>query len=120
MPFHVYIIYSPSLDQYYVGHTENLPDRIFRHKNSGSKSTKTANGRVLKFTEEFAVKSEAMKRELEIKSKKSRKYIKRLLDIIIFTQISFSTSCYYHTYEKNNDKVTYIEKTPDETEKEIK
>ena len=43
-----------------------------------------------------------------------------LLGIFVFTQINFSTSCYFYTYEKNNDKVTYIEKTPDKTEKEIK
>ena len=82
MSFLVYIIYSPSLDQYYIGHTEDIQDRIFRHKNSGSKSTKKANNWVLKFTEEFAIKSEAMKRELEIKSKKSRKYIERLVSSI--------------------------------------
>ncbi len=82
MCFVVYIIYSPSLDQYYIGHTENLQDRIFRHKNSGSKSTKKANDWVLKFTEEFAVKSEAIKRELEIKSKKSRKYIEGLVSSV--------------------------------------
>ena len=82
MPLYVYIIYSPSLDQYDVGYTENLQDRIFRHKNSGSKSTKKANDWVLKFTEEFAVKSEAMKRELEIKSKKSRKYIEKLVSSV--------------------------------------
>lgn len=82
MPFHVYIIYSSSLDQYYVGHTENLQDRIFRHKNSGSKSTKKANDWVLKYTEEFSTKAEAMKRELEIKGKKSRKYIERLVSSV--------------------------------------
>ena len=40
MPYHVYILYSKTLDQYYIGQTENLTDRIFRHANSGSKSTK--------------------------------------------------------------------------------
>ncbi len=77
MPLYVYIIYSPSLDQYDVGYTENLQDRIFRQR-----STKKANDRVLKFTEEFAAKSETMKKELEIKSKKSRKYIERLVSSV--------------------------------------
>jgi putative endonuclease len=73
--FYVYILYSQSLDRYYVGQTENLNDRIFRHTNSGSKSTKAANDWVLKHKEEFNSRSEALKRESEIKKKKSRKYL---------------------------------------------
>ena len=75
MPFYVYILYSPDLNQYYIGHTENLKDRIFRHTNSGSKSTKKADDWILVYSEEFFLRKEAMHRELEIKKKKSRKYI---------------------------------------------
>jgi putative endonuclease len=82
MLFYVYILYSPSLDQYYVGHTENLQDRIFRHTNSGSKSTKKANDWVVRYTEEFDSRQEAMRRELEIKKKKSRKYIEWLISSV--------------------------------------
>jgi putative endonuclease len=71
------------LDQYYIGHTENVSDRIFRHNNSGSKSTKKATDWVLKYTEEFGTRGEAMKRELEIKSKKSRKYIEFLISSVV-------------------------------------
>jgi putative endonuclease len=78
MPFLVYIIYSSSLDQYYVGHSENIQDRLFHHNNSGSKSTKKANDWKLVYTEMFQTKSEAAKRELEIKKRKSRKYIEWL------------------------------------------
>ncbi len=79
MSFYIYILYSSSLDQYYVGHTENLSDRIFRHNNSGSKSTKKANDWIIKHHEEFESRPEAMQRELEIKNKKSRKYIELLI-----------------------------------------
>jgi len=82
MPFYVYILYSPGLDQYYIGHTENLQDRIFRHTNSGSKSTKKANDSVIKYTEEFESRQKAMQRELEIKKKKSRKYIEWLISSV--------------------------------------
>ncbi len=68
-----------SLDQYYVGYTADLDDRLFRHNNSGSKSTKKANDWLLKHKEEFKDRSTAMKRELEIKKKKSRKYIEGLI-----------------------------------------
>jgi len=83
MTYNIYILYSTMLDQYYIGHTENVSDRIFRHNNSGSKSTKKATDWVLKYTEEFGTRGEAMKRELEIKSKKSRKYIEFLISSVV-------------------------------------
>ena len=79
MAFYVYIIYSPLIDQYYIGHAENLNDRLFRHNNSGSKATKKANDWKLVYTEIFDLRSEAVKREIEIKKKKSRKYIELLI-----------------------------------------
>ena len=79
MSFYVYILYSKSFDQYYIGHTENLEDRIFRHNNSGSKATKKANDWYLKYTEEFLTRAEAATRELVIKKKKSRKFIEWLI-----------------------------------------
>ena len=82
MPFIVYILYSPILDQYYVGHTENIEDRLFRHNNSGSKSTKKANDWELVYTEKFSTKADAAKRELEIKKKKSQNYIKWLISSV--------------------------------------
>ena len=82
MSYTVYILYSVMLDQYYIGHTENVSDRIFRHNNSGSKSTKKANDWVLKNTEAFGTRGEAMKRELEIKNKKSRKYMESLINSV--------------------------------------
>ena len=79
MSFTVYIIYSESIDQYYIGHTENLTDRLFRHRNSGSLSTKKAKDWELKYTEQFETRSEAANREKAIKAKKSRKYIEHLI-----------------------------------------
>jgi len=79
MPYFVYIIYSLALDQYYIGHTENIQDRLFRHNNSGSKSTKKANDWRLVYTQQFDSKSAANQRELEIKRKKSRKYVEWLI-----------------------------------------
>jgi putative endonuclease len=67
------------LDQYYVGSCEDLDDRIFRHNNSGSKATKKAKDWVLKYTEEYPTRQQAVSREMEIKRKKSRKYIEWLI-----------------------------------------
>ena len=75
----VYILYSAKLDQYYIGHSSDLADRLFRHLNSGSKATKKAKDWILVYKEEFESKSLAYKRELEIKRKKSRNYIESLI-----------------------------------------
>lgn len=79
MSFFVYILFSNSLDKFYVGHTQNLTDRIYRHNNSGSKSTKSASDWKLVYSEQFSNRSAAYKREMEIKKKKSRKYIQNLI-----------------------------------------
>ena len=79
MPYTVYIIYSKIIDQYYVGHTENLNDRLYRHRNNGSLSTKKANDWELKYTEPFETRSEAATRKKQIKAKKSRNYIEELV-----------------------------------------
>ena len=82
MPFHVYILHSQTLDQYYIGHTEDLDDRIFRHNNSGSKATKKANDWKVVYKKEYSSRSEAMQTELAIKKKKSRKYIEKLINSV--------------------------------------
>jgi putative endonuclease len=79
MPFYLYILYSPSIDQYYTGHTGDLEDRLFRHNNSGSKSTKKAKDWILVHQESFATRSEAVRREAEIKKIRSRRYIEELI-----------------------------------------
>jgi len=79
MPYFVYILYSKTADKYYVGHTSNVDDRLFRHTNSGSKSTKHTDDWILKYRKTYDTRSEAMRKELEIKRKKSRKYIEWLI-----------------------------------------
>ena len=75
----VYILFSKSIDRYYIGQTQNLEDRLYRHRNSGSKSTKKAKDWELVYTECFINRSLAVARELEIKRKKSRVYINLLI-----------------------------------------
>ncbi len=80
MYYTVYIIYSKELDSYYIGQTADLTDRLYRHNNSGSKSTKKAKDWVLVYQEEYASRSEAVKREAQIKKQKSRIYIEQLVN----------------------------------------
>jgi putative endonuclease len=79
MEYFVYIIYSKALDRYYVGHSQDLDDRMNRHNSGRSKYTKIARDWEVKYTERFSARSEAMAREKDIKRKKSRKYIENLV-----------------------------------------
>jgi predicted GIY-YIG superfamily endonuclease len=88
MSYTVYILYSPSCDQFYVGQTSDLNERLFRHNNPGSKSTKKTNDWIVKYAEDYSTKSDAAARELQIKKKKSRKYIEWLIAKQVKSQIS--------------------------------
>jgi putative endonuclease len=67
MVFQVYILYPALIDQYYIGYTGNIEDRLYCHKNSGSKATKIANDRELVYREQYDTRESANQRELEIK-----------------------------------------------------
>ena len=77
---HVYIIYSKSIDHYYVGVTSDIQDRIKKHNSNHKGFTGRANDWVLKYSEKFEFKSSAMKRETQIKSWKSREAIEKLIE----------------------------------------
>ena len=83
MLFSVYIIYSAKLDKYYVGYTEHLLIRLNQHNNGESTFTSKANDWILKCTEAFDSREKAHCRELEIKRKKSRKYIEWLISSVV-------------------------------------
>lgn len=72
MIYTVYILYSVSVDRYYVGQTSNLEEQLKRHNQGKSKHTKSGIPWTLKYKETFADRSEAMAREKEIKSSESR------------------------------------------------
>jgi putative endonuclease len=73
MKFQVYILYSISLDRYYIGYTaDDISERIRKHNSNHKGFTGKVNDWQLKYTEQFEGKELAMKREKEIKSKKSR------------------------------------------------
>ena len=78
--FFVYILYSRKLNRYYIGQTYNLEKRLRKHHSSTSHFTGKANDWVLKYTESYSTRKEAITRESEIKKKKSRKYIEYLIN----------------------------------------
>jgi len=77
--FTVYILYSATIDVYYVGSTQNLSDRLQRHNTGRSTYTKRGMPWKLVYQNQYLTKSEAYQAELYIKSQKSRKYIENLL-----------------------------------------
>lgn len=80
MLYTFYIIYSAKLDRYYSGHTDDIEERIVQHNEGISDYTSKANDWAVAYTESYSTREEARKRELEVKKKKSRKYIEWLVN----------------------------------------
>ena len=79
MQSHVYILFSLKLNKYYVGSTPDLQRRLAEHNRGKEKFTKTGVPWLLVYSETFEQLTATRKRELEIKKKKSRKYIESLI-----------------------------------------
>ena len=80
MPCFTYILYSASLNKFYIGCTaDSLEQRIRRHNSNHTGFTGSVNDWHLVYKEEFADKSSALKREKELKGWKSRKKIEMLI-----------------------------------------
>ena len=78
--WYLYIIYSDNIDRYYVGVTENLKLRLERHNLGWGRYTKRGIPWVIVYSENYLIKTDAFKREREIKKYKSRKYIEKLFN----------------------------------------
>lgn len=74
--FTVYVLYSLKFDKIYIGYTSNLVNRFHSH-NSLSKKGYTIKYRpwLVAYTEIYNSKSDAMKREKQLKSGKGREFI---------------------------------------------
>jgi putative endonuclease len=78
--FVTYIIQSQKSERYYIGHTQDMIIRLAYHNGGKVKATKNKGPWVLVYQEEYETKLEANRRELDIKSKKSRRYIESLVN----------------------------------------
>ena len=79
MPFYIYIIYSASIDRYYVGYSSNFLVRLNQHNsNSRDKYTGRSKDWELRSVFELKTASAAMKIERFIKRQKSRKLLERM------------------------------------------
>ena len=66
-------------DRFYVGHCSDVQARLTRHNLKMVPSTRNYTPWNLVYYEEFDSRAEAGRRELEIKRKKSKKYIEWLI-----------------------------------------
>jgi len=79
--FQVYILYSPSIDRYYIGQTENIDIRIDWHQEKVFLRCFTARASdwLIFLTVDCISRKQAVNIEAHIKKMKSRKYIQNLL-----------------------------------------
>ena len=83
MIFYTYILYSNLKNKFYIGYTsDELSERLRKHNTDHKGFTGGVGDWELKYSEQYSTKSEAMKREKEIKNWKSRKMIEKLISNI--------------------------------------
>jgi putative endonuclease len=73
----VYILKSQTTGKYYVGHSENLEERVRRHNDGESLSTRKGIPWVVIRAEEYATRGEAMTQEKRIKKRGIGRYLEQ-------------------------------------------
>ena len=86
MPY-CYILFSAKLDKFYVGACVDMDRRLYEHNIGHSKFTSLGIPWKLFYREEFTSLTLAKKRELEIKKRKSRSYIEKLISQLSWQSI---------------------------------
>ncbi|MDQ6471937.1 GIY-YIG nuclease family protein [Flavobacterium sp. LHD-80] len=79
MNFIVYILFSESKNKFYIGFTSNLEKRLARHNQKSKGFTGNVSDWKVAYIENYVTKEIAHKRELQIKSWKSRIKIQELI-----------------------------------------
>ncbi len=79
--YHTYILQSLKDARYYVGQTEDMEARLKRHNLGEVHATKSRLPWRVVYTEDFPTRSEAFRREMEIKRYKSGILFKKLLGL---------------------------------------
>lgn len=78
--YYIYILFSLKTNKYYIASTDDLVHRLKRHNAGSTPSTKSgAPNWEIRYTEAVIDRTTALKRELEIKKKKSRNYLEGLI-----------------------------------------
>jgi putative endonuclease len=81
--YYIYVLWSISANQCYVGSTRDVEKRVERHNAGMVPSTRRYRPWKLVYVEQFHTRSEAIGRESEIKNWKNPSYMVKKLDIKI-------------------------------------
>ena len=78
----VYVLYSKKYEKIYVGFSSNIEQRLLSHNELETKgyTVKYRPWKII-YTEEFLLKSDAMRREKQLKSAKGRGFIWNLIGL---------------------------------------
>ncbi len=79
--YFVYVIQSQSTKRFYIGSTPTLDKRATEHNNGWTKSTRNKGSWIIVYTEKVEIKTEALKREKQIKRYKGGNAFKSLLTL---------------------------------------
>ena len=74
-----YIIFSHTIDRYYIGYTNDIQRRLAEHNRIKGKFTDRGIPWTLVYSIVFENKKEAMERESFLKNKKSRSFLEALI-----------------------------------------
>ena len=78
--FTVYVLYSIDFDKIYIGMTSNLEERFKSHNELAKKGwTKSFRPWTIIYKEEYPTKTEALKREKQLKGSAGRTFIRSLI-----------------------------------------
>ena len=75
----VYIIYSPTVDRYFIGQTKDLKITLWQHNAKTHPATADGKPWEVKFTQQFPTRNEALSLEMRLK-KKDRAYLEEVID----------------------------------------
>ncbi len=80
MHYYVYILYSKTLDKFYIGYKgDSLDERLRKHNSQHKGFTGELGDWIICHIETFELKTEAIRREKQIKNWNSRKLIEKLI-----------------------------------------
>jgi putative endonuclease len=80
MSYFTYILYSRSLDRFYIGSCKDVDQRVKKHLSNHAGFTGKAKDWTLRLAEEYNEKTVALKRERTLKNWKSKERIWQLID----------------------------------------
>ena len=76
--YYVYILWSEKLHRFYVGSTNDLHDRYYRHNGGQEKYTSKGVPWILKWNCTFSTRAEAFRLEQKIKSRGIKRFLENI------------------------------------------